>query len=248
MVKILKAAGRIVTAVQVPADDGIFGINDRIQLSAAEKKIQREITSSLLAQGVSIRNPETVIIHETVTAGPDTCIYPGAVLEGACKIGCRCTIGPNVHLVNAVIGDDSSLGNGTTIRESRVGSECSIGPFANLRQNSVIGNRVRIGNFVEVKNSIIGDSTTAAHLSYLGDSIIGSNVNIGAGTVTCNFDGKKKNSTWIEDNAFIGSNTQLIAPVRIGKGATVAAGSTVTEDVPPGSLAIARSRQVIRDR
>ena len=160
MVKILKAAGRKVTAVLVPADDEIFGINDRIQLSAAEKKLQGKITSSLLTQGVTIRNPETVIIHQAVTAGPDTCIYPGAVLEGTCKIGRGCTIGPNVHLVNAVIGDHSSLGNGTTIRESRVGSGCSIGPFANLRENSVIGNKVRIGNFVEIKNSIVGDSTT----------------------------------------------------------------------------------------
>lgn len=248
MVKILRSAAKKVVTVQVPAADEIFGINDRIQLSAAEMGLQRKITSSLMAGGVTIRNPETVVIHATVRVDADTCIYPGAVLEGSCHIGRGCKIGPNVHLVNAFIGDNTSVVNGSSIKDSRIGSACSIGPFANLRDNTVVGNRVRIGNFVEVKNSRIGDNTIAAHLSYLGDSIIGSNVNIGAGTVTCNFDGETKNPTWIEDNAFIGSNTQLIAPVRIGRGAMVAAGSTITEDVPPGNLAIARCRQENRDR
>ena len=248
MVKIFRSAGKKVTAVQVSAEDEIFGINDRVQLSGAERNLQRKIVTSLMAEGVTIKNPETVIVHQAVTAGHDTCIYPGTVLEGNCRIGNGCTIGPNAHLVNAEIGDNCTVGNGSTIKDSRIGCSSSIGPCANLRNNTIIGNRVRIGNFVEVKNSVIGDDSTAAHLSYLGDSIIGSRVNIGAGTVTCNFDGEKKNQTWIEDNAFIGSNVQLIAPVRIGKGAKVAAGSTVTEDVPPGKLAIARSRQTNLDR
>lgn len=248
MVKILRSAGKKVTAVQVPPGDEIFGINDRIQLSAAEKNLQRKIILSLMAEGVTVKNPDSVIIHHSVTIGFDTSIYPGTILEGVCKIGNGCTIGPNAHLVNAEIGDNCAIENGTTIKESRVGSFSNIGPCASLRNNTITGDRVRIGNFVEVKNSVIGNDSSAAHLSYLGDSIIGSHVNIGAGTVTCNFDGEKKNQTWIEDNVFIGSNTQLIAPVRIGKGATVAAGSTVTDDVPPGKLAIARSRQTNLDR
>ncbi len=248
MVKIFRSAGKKVTAVQVSAEDEIFGINDRVQLSGAERNLQRKIVTSLMAEGVTIKNPETVIVHQAVTAGHDTCIYPGTVLEGNCRIGNGCTIGPNAHLANAEIGDNCTVGNGSTIKDSRIGCSSSIGPCANLRNKTIIGNRVRVGNFVEVKNSVVGDDSTAAHLSYLGDSIIGSRVNIGAGTVTCNFDGEKKNQTWIEDNAFIGSNVQLIAPVRIGKGAKVAAGSTVTEDVPPGKLAIARSRQTNLDR
>ncbi len=248
MVRILKAAGKKIKAVQVTAGDEIFGINDRVQLAAAEKQLQKQVAAALMASGVTIRNPETVLIHASITAGPDTCIYPGAVMEGACRIGRGCMIGPNTHLVNAEIGDYTCVENGSTVRDSRIGASCSIGPFANIRNSSVIGDRVRIGNFVEVKNSRVSEDTTAAHLSYLGDAIIGRDVTIGAGTITCNFDGKNKHTTRIGDNAFIGSNTQLIAPVSIGRGASVAAGSTVTEDVPPGSLAIARSRQVNLER
>ena len=248
MVKILGSAGKSVQAVKVAAEDEIFGINDRIQLASAEKQLQKKIVAKMMAGGTTILNPESVFIHSTVESGRDTRIYPGAVLEGNCRIGNNCVIGPNAHLVNAVIGDKCMVQDGTSIADSRVGAESSIGPFARLRNQTLLGDQVRIGNFVEVKNSRIGDRTIAAHLTYLGDAEIGPDVNIGAGTVTCNFDGEKKNITIIEERAFIGSNVQIIAPVKIGKGATVAAGSTITEDVPPGELAIARSRQSNRKR
>jgi len=248
MVKILRAAGRTVQTVPVPAGDEIFGINDRLQLAAAEKQLQRRIMAELMTSGVTVRNPETVVIHSTVSIGNDTCIQPGTVLEGECRIGAGCTVGPNAHLVNAVVGDGTAIANGCTITDCVIGRNCRIGPSAHLRDGALLGDEVRIGNFVEVKHSTIGDGTTAAHLSYLGDAVIGNRVNIGAGTITCNFDGTRKNSTWIEDESFIGSGTQLIAPVRIGRGALVAAGSTITEDVPPGMLGIARSRQVNRER
>jgi len=248
MVKILDNAGKKVQAVKVPAEEEIFGINDRIQLAAAEKQLQKKITMEMMAAGVSIPQPENVQIHSTVKIGPDSVVYPGAVLEGNCHIGKSCTIGPNVHLLNAVIEDRTNIENGSSVFNSHIGWGCTVGPCARLRDQAVIGNNARIGNFVEIKNSIIGEGTIAAHLTYLGDAEIGREVNIGAGTVTCNFDGVKKNRTIIEDNAFIGSNAQLIAPVRIGRGATVAAGSTVTDDVPAGKMAIARSRQTNRER
>lgn len=248
MVKILNAAGKKIEAVQIPAGNEIFGINDRSQLAAAEKQVQKEIALSLMESGVTIKNLDNVLIHASVLVGPDTSIYPGAILEGRCRIGSNCSIGPNVHLIDVEIGDNSKVENGSTIRASKIGSGCHIGPNAHIRDHSEIGDQVRIGNFVEVKNSTIGDQTTAAHLSYLGDARIGSRVTIGAGTITCNFDGENKNQTLIEDLAFIGSDSQLIAPVRIGQGATVAAGSTITEDVPARHLAIARSRQINKKR
>lgn len=243
MVRILSGSGHKVTTVEAGSGSGIFGINDRLQLADAEKQVQKEILESLMTFGVTIRSPGTVSIDQGVECGPDTIIETGAVLEGKCRIGCGCVIGPHSRLVNAEIGDNTVLENGSIIKDSKVGSACTIGPFAHIRNDSAISNRVRIGNFVEIKNSTIGDETIAAHLSYLGDSIIGASVTIGAGTITCNFDGKQKNVTRIEDQAFIGSNCQIIAPVTIGERARVAAGSTITSDVPPGSLAIARSRQ-----
>jgi bifunctional UDP-N-acetylglucosamine pyrophosphorylase/glucosamine-1-phosphate N-acetyltransferase len=196
-----------------------------------------------MRSGVTIINPTTATIDSEVVIGQDTVVYPGVVLEGHCQIGRGCTLGPWSHLRNATLGSDVHVDHCSVIRESEVGQGSRIGPFAVLRENASIGSSVRIGNYVEIKNATIGNGTSAAHLSYLGDANIGCRVTIGAGTITCNYDGVQKNRTRIEDRAFIGSDVQLVAPVTIHEGAWVAAGSTVTRDVPAGALAIARSVQ-----
>ena len=183
------------------------------------------------------------MVHTTVSIGKDSIIYPNTYLEGTTSIGKNCIIYPGTRIVDSALGKGVVVKDNTLIEESKVGDGTSIGPFAHLRPLSLIGRNVKIGNFVEVKKSTLADGTKASHLTYLGDADIGKNVNIGAGTITCNYDGKNKFRTEIEADVFIGSDSQLVAPVRIGKGAYVAAGATVTRDVPPDSLAISRKRQ-----
>lgn len=224
----------------------VQGVNDRYALSQAESRLRQAILRKLCLEGITIRDPGNTYIDPGVTIGRDTIIEPGTFLRGKTTIGAGCVIGPNTELIDSHIGDRSKVWF-SVVERSVIGENVVIGPFAHIRPDCVIEDNVSIGNFAEVKNSRIGRGTKVHHHSYLGDSIIGSQVNIGAGTVTVNYDGHKKHMTVIEDNAFIGCNANLIAPVRIGKDSYVAAGSTITQDVPEGALGIARERQVNKE-
>jgi bifunctional UDP-N-acetylglucosamine pyrophosphorylase/glucosamine-1-phosphate N-acetyltransferase len=230
---------------RVDDSNQFLGVNDRVQLALAQKLKQREILERLMLDGVTVVDPGSTYVEADVEVGCDTVLYPMTFLLGKTKIGEQCVIGPMARIENCTVGNRvriiSSDCVGATIED-----DVSVGPFARLREGTVLKSNVKIGNFVEVKNSKIGSRSKAQHLTYLGDATVGEDVNIGAGTITCNFDGKRKNPTFIEDEAFIGSNSCLIAPVRIGRGAFVAAGSVITEDVPEWSLAIARSRQTVK--
>lgn len=218
------------------------GINNRIHLAEVERVQRKRILEKFMLEGVTIVDPLTTYIDADVKIGRDTVIYPMSFIEGQTIIGEDCVIGPMTRIVNCVIESQVSVTRSECVG-AHIMSNVSVGPFSRLREGTVLHRNVKIGNFVEVKNSKIGANTKAQHLTYLGDSQIGENVNVGAGTITCNFDGKKKNQTVIEDEVFIGSNTALVAPVRVKKGSFVAAGSTITQDVPEWSLAIARARQ-----
>ena len=201
--------------------------------------------NELMLGGVTIVDPENTYIDYGVSIGRDTVIYPGAHLSGDTVIGNNCVLEEGVKIINSHIGDSSTIKSYSIIEGTKAGKEVSIGPFARLRPGNVISDRVRIGNFVEVKKTVIGKDTKANHLSYLGDAVIGKNVNIGAGTITCNYDGVKKYRTTIADGAFIGSDTQLVAPVKIGKNAYVGSGTTVTKNVPAGALIITRAKEKV---
>ena len=220
----------------------ILGINNRIDLADASKKIYLKTLQGLMLQGVTIVDPNSIFVEQGVKIGQDSIIYPFTIIEKNTKIGSDCLIGPYSHLINADIKKGvriwASLIENSTIKEG-----ANIGPYAHLRPGTVVEKDAKIGNFVELKKTIIGEGSKASHLTYLGDAIIGKRANIGAGTITCNYDGEKKNQTVIEDGVFIGSNNSLVAPVKLGKDSYTGAGSTITEDVPAGNLAIARSRQ-----
>src|SRR5918999_1454158 len=200
-----------------------------------------------MAAGVTIIDPATTYIEQDVTVGPDTVIHPGVILEGQTRIGAACEIHANVRIVDSQLADRVTINNFCLIVGARVADGAQVGPFAHLRPETRVGEKARIGNFVELKKTTLGPGSKANHLAYLGDATIGAGVNVGAGTITCNYDGEKKHPTVIEDGAFIGSDSQLIAPVRVGKDAYVAAGSSITDDVPAGSLAIARGKQVNKE-
>jgi bifunctional UDP-N-acetylglucosamine pyrophosphorylase/glucosamine-1-phosphate N-acetyltransferase len=242
---VLRNAGKRVGAVVSSDPIEALGVNSRADLAFVEGEIQRRVIVKLMAEGVTFRNPATVVIDSTVTIGNDTVVYPFVTIEGKTIIGSRCVIEPAVHLVDAQVGDDVHLKTGTVAEHAVIANEATIGPYAHLRPGSRLGRRVRIGNFVETKKAVFGDGAKASHLSYIGDAEVGADANIGAGTITCNYDGVNKHKTIIEDGAFIGSDSQLVAPVRIGKGAYVGAGSTITKDVPPEALAISRTPQRI---
>jgi len=221
----------------------IRGINSRTELAEVSRIVRQTKNEELMAAGVTIIDPATTYIDPDVEIGADTVIHPGVAIEGQSRIGAACEIHSHVRIVDSEIADKSVILNFCLIIGSRIAESASVGPFAHLRPQSVVGERAKIGNFVELKKTTMGAGSKANHLAYLGDATIGEKVNVGAGTITCNYDGSKKYPTIIEDGAFIGSDTQLIAPVRIGKGAYVAAGSSITEDVPDGALGIARGRQ-----
>ena len=220
----------------------VFVIKNRADLAKAAKIVQERTNRGHMLGGVTIIDPDSTYIGPDVKIGMDTTIYPGTIIEGTATIGKNCTIGQGCRLVDMKIGDNVTIWNSTCL-SSEIGDNTDVGPYAYLRPNSVIGKNCKIGDFVEVKNATVGDGTKASHLSYIGDAAIGENVNIGCGAITVNYDGKTKSRTVVEDGAFIGCNTNLIAPVTVGKGAYTAAGSTITEDVPPDALAIARARQ-----
>jgi bifunctional UDP-N-acetylglucosamine pyrophosphorylase/glucosamine-1-phosphate N-acetyltransferase len=232
-----------VETLLVEATDELRGVNSRIDLAELGAVMRARKNRALMLDGVTIEDPATTYIDEEVRVGADTSIGPGVVLEGRTSIGARCRIRAGVRLTNATIGDDVTILDRSVICDSVVAARAQVGPFAHVRPDSEIGEQARVGNFVELKKTKLGRGSKANHLAYLGDATIGQEVNVGAGTITCNYDGEKKHPTVIEDGVFIGSDAQLIAPVRIGKGAYVAAGSSITEDVPAEALAIARGRQ-----
>ena len=199
---------------------------------------------ALRAGGVTILDPATTYVDDTVTIGPGTVIHPGVTLEGRTAIGAACLIRSWVRLTDATVGDRVHINDSCVIVESSLDADVRVGPFAHIRPSSHVKTGAHVGNFVELKKTVLGEGSKASHLAYLGDATIGDRVNIGAGTITCNYDGVNKNPTFIEDGAFIGSDSQLIAPVRVGAGAYVAAGSSITDDVPAGALGIARGKQV----
>jgi bifunctional UDP-N-acetylglucosamine pyrophosphorylase/glucosamine-1-phosphate N-acetyltransferase len=205
--------------------------------------VRQTKNEELMAAGVTIIDPATTYIDPDVQVGSDTVIHPGVLLEGQTRIGAACELHANVRIVDSEIGDQVTVNNFCLIVGAQVANGVQVGPFAHLRPETRVGEKAKIGNFVELKKTTLGPGSKANHLSYLGDATIGSNVNVGAGTITCNYDGERKHPTVIEDGAFIGSDTQLIAPVKVGKGAYVGAGSSITEDVPAGALGIARGRQ-----
>ncbi|MCX7715436.1 MAG: bifunctional UDP-N-acetylglucosamine diphosphorylase/glucosamine-1-phosphate N-acetyltransferase GlmU [Clostridia bacterium] len=243
--EILIKHGERVGAYSIDDNDEIRGINDRIQLAQAEAIMQRRINERHMANGVTMIKPETVCIEAEVEIGQDTVIEQNVIIRGNTKIGKNVHIGANSQITNSVIYDVAEI-VASVIIDSKVGEGTHVGPFAYLRPKSVIGKDVKIGDFVEIKNTTVGDGTKISHLTYVGDAIVGKGVNFGCGTVTVNYDGKNKYTTVIGDNAFIGCNTNLISPVIVHKNAYIAAGSTITDEVPENSLAIARSKQVIK--
>jgi bifunctional UDP-N-acetylglucosamine pyrophosphorylase/glucosamine-1-phosphate N-acetyltransferase len=221
----------------------ITGINSKSELATMERSYQHMTAKKLMEEGVTIIDPSRIDIRGEVTAGQDVTIDVGCIFEGKVHLGNHVKIAAYSHIKDSTIGDHTSIEPYSHIVESSIGEHCRIGPFARLRPGTKLQNQVHIGNFVEIKNSEVNNETNINHLSYVGDSLIGKSVNIGAGTITCNYDGANKHPTTIEDDVFIGSNTALVAPIKIGKGATIAAGSTITKDAPPGDLTVSRSKQ-----
>jgi bifunctional UDP-N-acetylglucosamine pyrophosphorylase/glucosamine-1-phosphate N-acetyltransferase len=219
------------------------GINTREDLEQSHRYVRESLVSHWMAQGVTFLDAGRVLLYPDTRIGADTVIYPNVCLGPGASIGSGCVVYPNTRITDSRIGNTVTVMDSTVIESSEVRDGATVGPFARLRPGSVIGPSAKIGNFVEVKKSVIGAGTKASHLSYLGDAEIGEKVNIGAGTITCNYDGRTKHKTVIEDGAFIGSDTQFIAPVTVGAGAYVGAGSTITRDVPPRSLGVSRAYQ-----
>ncbi len=247
VIGILVSQQQKVGAFKVSNVEEILGINTRQELADVDRVMRRRKCDSLMTDGVTIMDPDSTFIDVDVQIGPDTIIYPSVQIQGQSVIGEEVTIHSNNRITNSRIGSYTVMLEGCVIVDSSLGEHVYIGPYAHLRPGSQLGDRVKVGNFVEIKKSTLGDGSKAPHLSYLGDATIGKNVNVGAGVITCNYDGVSKHPTIIEDGAFIGTDSQLIAPVRIGKDAYVGAGSSITEDVPAESLAIARGRQVVKE-
>ncbi len=247
LVRIYRARGLPVETVTLKDAREITGVNSRKELSEVDAILRMSKIDALMSSGVTIVDPATTYIEPDVTVGVDTIIRPNVYLEGQTRIGARCEIHSGVRIVNTSIDDGVVIHNFCVITDSHISRGAVVGPFARLRPQSDVGEEAHVGNFVELKKTTLGRGSKANHLAYLGDSTIGERVNIGAGTITCNYDGTAKHPTIIEDGAFIGSDSQLIAPVRVGRGAYVAAGSSVTKDVPADALAIGRGTQVNKE-
>lgn len=243
VVGLLKSAGEVVQGYCTSDLAEAIGVNDRVALAEAERFMRERINREHLLNGVTIIDPQNTYIEAGVVIGADTVLYPGSVLRAGTVIGEDCVIGPNAEITASEVGDGAAI-KFSVIAESVVGPESAVGPYANLRPGSKLGRGCKIGDFVELKNAVLDEGSKVSHLSYVGDAVVGKDVNIGCGAITVNYDGFNKAVTEIGDHAFIGSNVNLIAPVKVGDGAYVVAGSTVTQDVPAGDLAIARERQV----
>ncbi len=225
--------------------DEVLVVNDRVDLAMANRILRDRIIKKLMLEGVTFIDPQVTYIDKRVKIGRDTVVYPNCYLQGKTIIGEECIIEAGTKIVDSEIGNSVIIKVSSVISESIIKEGATIGPFAHLRPQTELAKQVKIGNFVEVKKSKVGEGSKASHLTYIGDSEIGKNVNIGCGTITCNYDGKNKYRTIIEDGVFVGSDTQFIAPVKIGEGSTIGAGSTITKDVPPNSLALSRTKQKI---
>ncbi|HEY7521600.1 MAG TPA: bifunctional UDP-N-acetylglucosamine diphosphorylase/glucosamine-1-phosphate N-acetyltransferase GlmU [Methylomirabilota bacterium] len=247
VIGLLNRAGGRVEAITVDDPDEAHGINDRRQLAAVAAIQRRRIVDRHMLAGVTILDPATTYIDETVTIGADTVIYPNVVIDVASEIGSDCVIGLGSHIRACRLGDAVIVKPYSVLTESVVEDGAELGPFCHLRPKAHIGPKAKIGNFVEVKKSRVGRGSKAPHLSYIGDATVGDHVNIGAGTITCNYDGVAKYPTTIGNGVFVGSNTTLIAPVVVGDGAYIAAGSTITKDVPAGALAVGRAHQIAKE-
>lgn len=243
--QILKDMGKKADAYVMDNSDEILGVNDRVDLAVAAKVMKGRINTALMKSGVTIIDPDNTYIDAEAVIAPDTVIYPGCHITGNTVIGAECEIGPGTSIDNCEIGSFTKIKNSVAC-DSKIGNHTTVGPFAYIRPNSNIGNNIKIGDFVEIKNSTIADGTKVSHLTYVGDSDVGEGVNFGCGTVTVNYDGKKKYRTVIGDHVFIGCNANLVAPVTINDNAFIAAGSTITDDVESDALAIARARQVVK--
>jgi bifunctional UDP-N-acetylglucosamine pyrophosphorylase/glucosamine-1-phosphate N-acetyltransferase len=235
--------GATVAAVRCDDPDEILGVNDRAQLARAGDLLRRRVLARLMRAGVTVVDPASTWVEAEVRVGADTVLLPGTVLEGATAVAAGCRIGPWARLRDARLGAGAVVKDACVVEGAVVGPRCQVGPFAHLRPGTRLAAGARVGNFVEIKKSRVGAGSKANHLSYIGDAVVGRGVNIGAGTITCNYDGYAKHETRIGDGVFIGSDTQLVAPVAVGAGALVAAGTTVTRDVPPGALALSREPQ-----
>jgi bifunctional UDP-N-acetylglucosamine pyrophosphorylase/glucosamine-1-phosphate N-acetyltransferase len=243
LIGIFRERGLGVETLTVADPDEILGINSRAELATASRIMRQRKNDELMASGVTIEDPATTYVDDDVQVGADTIIRPGVSLEGKTRIGSGCEIHSGVRIVGSRLGDRVTVLNHCVIRNSNIEDDASVGPFAHLRPGADVREKAHVGNFVELKKTVIGPGSKSMHLSYLGDATIGANVNIGAGTITCNYDGATKSQTVIEDGAFIGSDSQLIAPVTVGRNAYVGSGTTIREDVPPGALAVSAGKQ-----
>lgn len=244
LVRIYRDRGARVETLTLDDPRETTGVNSRKELAQVADLLRASRNEALMASGVTLIDPATAYIGPDVIIGQDTVIHPNVHLEGSTRIGARCEVQSSVRIVNSTLEDEVYIDNFCSIADSVVRRGARVGPFARIRPESEVGEDAHIGNFVELKKTTIGKGSKASHLTYLGDATVGEKVNVGAGTITCNYDGTQKHRTTIEDGAFIGSDSQLVAPVRVGRGAYVAAGSSIVEDVPEGSLAIARGKQV----
>jgi bifunctional UDP-N-acetylglucosamine pyrophosphorylase/glucosamine-1-phosphate N-acetyltransferase len=248
LIHIARQGGRGVEALVDPDWEALLGINSRQELAEATRIIKRRINDGHMSRGVTLIDPDTTYIESFVSIGQDTIIYPNVYLQGKTVIGDNCVIESTVKIMESSLEDNVHIKMGCVITQSRLGAGADLGPFAHLRPGADLRQRVHVGNFVEVKKSVLHEGVKAGHLTYLGDADIGAGANVGAGTITCNYDGVHKHRTIIGEKAFIGSNTALVAPVNVGAGAYVGAGSTITKEVPPGKLGISRARQVNLER
>ncbi len=242
--EILSQEGKKIGVYKTRNTEDIVGVNSRYELAKAIGELRERKIKALTEKGVTVYDPRTTWIDLDVKIGPETIVYSSVIIEGNSVIGSECRLYPFVHIVDSKVGNRVKILGSTMIEESVIEDEAQVGPFTHFRPKTVIKSKAKVGNFVEMKNTIFGRKSKAGHLTYLGDCEVKEEVNIGAGTITCNYDGKKKYKTFIESGVFIGSGTELVAPLKVGKKAYIGAGSTITKDVTPGSLAVARCKQV----
>jgi bifunctional UDP-N-acetylglucosamine pyrophosphorylase/glucosamine-1-phosphate N-acetyltransferase len=243
LVALYRRQGLGVETMTVGDPDEVRGINSRSELAAAARAVRAAKNAALMASGVTLEDPATTYVDRDVEVGADTVIRPGVSLEGRTVIGAGCEIHSGVRIVDSRVGDRVTIHDHCVLTGVSIAEEASIGPFAHLRGAAAVGRRAKVGNFVELKKTVLGEGSKAMHLAYLGDAEIGANVNVGAGTITCNYDGERKHVTRIGNGAFIGSDSQLVAPIEVGEGAYVGSGTTVRENVPPGALAVSAGKQ-----